>query len=70
MSDASFASMVRSRNKKDLDLRFYFYKEHETLSIDDKAALKDWRLSHTDEFGQSKRKVVDARKGGNHQRKR
>ena len=40
------------------------------MSNDDKMALKEWRLSHPDEFGQSKRKVIDSRKGGNSQSKR
>ena len=68
--DANVESMVGGRNKKYLDLRFYDYKECKTLSIDDKTALKEWRLSYPDEFGQSKRKIIDARKGGNHKRKR
>ena len=40
------------------------------MSIDDKIALKEWRESHPDEHEQSKRKLIDSRKGGNNQRKR
>ena len=57
VSDANIESMFGDRNKKDLDLNFYDNKECKTLSIDDKEVLKDWRLSHPDKFGQSKRKL-------------
>ena len=40
------------------------------MSIDDKKALKELWVSHPDEFGQSKRKIIEALKGGNRQRKR
>ena len=70
MSDAIDASMVGGRNQKDLDLRFYDFKECKTLNVEDKNALKEWRSSHSDEFGQSKKRVLDSRKGNNKQRKR
>ena len=40
VSDASITSIVGGRNQKDLDLHFYDIKEHKTLSVDDKIALK------------------------------
>ena len=45
-------------------------KENATLSVDDKTALREWRLSHPDEFCQSKKRVLDTRKSGNRQHKR
>ena len=60
VSDSSVASMVGGRNQKDLDLRFYDIKECKTLSVDDKTSLKEWRLSHPDGFGQSKKRFLDA----------
>ena len=35
-----------------------------------KTSLKEWRLSHPDEFGQSKKIVLGARQGNNKQSKR
>ena len=65
VSDASVASMVGDRNHKDLDLRFYDFKECKTFSVEHNNALNEWRLSHPDEFGQSKKRVLDAQKGNN-----
>ena len=70
MLDASVASMVGGRHQKDLHLHFYDFKEHKTLSVEDKTSLKEWRLSHPDEFGQSKKRVLDARQGNTKQSKR
>ena len=65
VSDASVASMVGGRNQMNLYLRFFDIREYKTLSVYDKIALKGWRFPHPDEFGQSKKRVLDARKGRN-----
>ena len=47
MSDAGIASMVGGRDEQTkLDLRFYYVKEHNTLSNEDKSDLRECRLSN------------------------
>ena len=54
MLDASVASMAGGRYQKDSHLHFNDFKERNALSVEDKTSLKEWRLFHPDEFGQSK----------------
>ena len=39
------------------------------MSVEEKTALKEWRLFYLDEFGQSKKRILDSRKGNDEQRK-
>ena len=60
VSQLNDSSMVRSRTRQDLDLRCYDRKECSNLSIQDKKTLRDWRASNLKEFGQSRKRVLNA----------
>ena len=55
--DLNTSSVVGGRTCQNLDLRFYDRKEHDTLSIEDRKTLRDWRVSNPKEFGQSRKRV-------------
>ena len=64
--DASVESIVGGRDQQTkLDLRFYDHKEYKTLSNEDTSVLREWRLSNPKEFGQSKKRTLDALTGRN-----
>ena len=65
VSDAGVASIVGDRHRETkIDLRFYGAKENKTLSNKDKSVLREWHLVSPTEFGQSKKRVLDTKKGG------
>ena len=65
MSNSGIVSIVGVRDQNTrLDLRFYNHKECKTLINNDKNKLHEWRLSHTNEFIQNKKRTLDPKKQG------
>ena len=58
-SETNASFVVGGRTRKNLELRFYDQKELRTLSIEDNKTLRDWIASNPEEFGQSKKIVLN-----------